>query len=157
MISNSALTIKWLRPDIEDERWEFFNHPDKQMWYRSHGVTWEQLVCSFEQGTFVPYPRNDKIDEIQVSLSYHRYKDYQTYLAKAKRGYRKNYSRMEDGLQSAGHLDLKAPVILTAGRDGLLFSGYRRLCLAWNYGMIPYVWRVDVAGNHGESGKKSAT
>jgi len=144
MISPSTLTIDWLKPDIEEERWEFFNHPAKQEWYRSHAVTWEQIVSRFECGALVSYPRAATIGEIPVALSYHRYDEYQTYLARAKRGYRKNYSRMEDAVQSAGSLALKAPIILRSGGEGVLFSGYRRLCLGWNYGMIPYVWLVPL-------------
>ena len=144
MISPSNLSITWLQPDIEEERWEFFNHPAKQEWYLTHGTTWQQIISRFEYGSLVPYPRADKIGEIPVALSYHRYDQYQTFLARAKRGYRKNYSRMEDALQGAGSLDLKAPIILCSGGEGLLFSGYRRLCLGWNYGMVPYVWLVPL-------------
>jgi hypothetical protein len=142
MISPSTLTVTWLKPDIEEERWEFFNHPAKQEWYRSHVVTWEQIVSRFDGGALVSYPRADTIGGIPVALSYHSYDEYLVYLARAKRGYRKNYSRMEDALQSAGSLALKAPIILCSGGEGLLFSGYRRLCLGWNYGMTPYVWLV---------------
>lgn len=144
MISTSTLSITWLQPDLEEERWEFFNHPAKQEWYRSHAVTWEQLFSRFDSGELVSYPRSATIGEIPVALSYHRYDQYQTYLARAKRGYRKNYSRMEDALQSAGSLVLKAPIILCSSREGILFSGYRRLCLGWNYGMVPYVWLVQL-------------
>ena len=144
MISDSKLSISWLKPDIEEERWEFFNHPAKQEWYRSHEVTWEILERRFESGALVSYPRSASIGDIPVALSYHSYDEYQTYLARAKRGYRKNYSRMEDALQSAGTLVLKAPIILCSGGEGLLFSGYRRLCLGWNYGMVPYVWLVPL-------------
>jgi hypothetical protein len=144
MNSQSNLRITWLRPDLEEERWEFFNHPAKQEWYRSHAVTWEQITVCFAGGTLVPYPRAAAIGEVPVALSYHSYGEYQTYLARAKRGYRKNYSRMEDALQSVGSLDLTAPIILCSGGEGLLFSGYRRLCLAWNYGMVPYVWLVRI-------------
>lgn len=142
MLTRSALTITWLQPDIEEERWEFFSHPAKQEWYRSHSVTWERIVSRFDGGSLVSYPRGATIGEIPVALSYHSYDDYQTYLARAKRGYRKNYSRMEDALQSAGSLALKAPIILCSSEEGLLFSGYRRLCLGWNYGTVPYVWLV---------------
>ncbi len=144
MISSSALSITWLQPDLEAERWEFYSHPAKQEWYRSHAVSWEQIVSSFEDGALVAWPRVATIGTIPVALSYHSYEEYQTYLARAKRGYRKNYSRMEDALQSNGSLDLKAPIILCSGGEGLLFSGYRRLCLGWNYGMVPYVWLVDL-------------
>lgn len=144
MISSSNLTITWLKPDIEMERWEFFNHPAKQEWYRSHAVTWERIVCCFELGSPIPYPRGAAIGEIPIALSYHSYDDYQTFLARAKRGYRINYSKMEDDLQRTGSLELKAPIILCSGGEGLLFSGYRRLCLGWNYGMVPYVWQVQL-------------
>jgi hypothetical protein len=53
---------------------------------------------------------------------------------------------MADDLHSVGTLALKAPIILISNGEGLLFSGYRRLCLAWNYGMIPYVWLVETTG-----------
>ncbi len=144
MNSPSTLTISWLKPDIEEECWEFFSHPAKQEWYRIHEVSWELITSRFDCGALVPYPRSDSIGDIPVALSYHRYEEYQTYLARAKRGYRKNYSRMEDALQSAGTLSLKAPILLTSGGEGLLFSGYRRLCLGWNYGMTPYVWLVSL-------------
>jgi hypothetical protein len=144
MISTSALSITWLQPDLEEERWEYFNHPAKQEWYRTHDVSWEQIVSEFARGELVAYPRAASIGDIPIALSYHRYDDYQTYLARAKRGYRKNYSRMEDALQCDGSLSLKAPIILTCVGEGLLFSGYRRLCLGWNYGMIPYVWLVPL-------------
>jgi hypothetical protein len=133
-----------LKPDIEEERWEFFNHPAKQEWYRFHAVTWEQIASCFDSGTLVVYPRSATIGKIPVALSYHSYVDYQTFLARAKRGYRKNYSRMEDALQSTGSLAFKAPIVLCSGGEGLLFSGYRRLCLGWNYGMAPYVWFVPL-------------
>ncbi len=144
MISTSSLSITWLQPDIEEERWEFFNHPAKQEWYRSHAVTWEQIVTCFGSGMLVTYPRAATIGTVPVALSYHRYDEYQTYLARAKRGYRKNYSRMEDALQSTGSLSLKAPIILCSNGEGVLFSGYRRLCLGWNYGMLPSVWLVQL-------------
>lgn len=144
MKSRSTLTITWLQPDIEEERWEFFNHPAKQEWYHTHAVTWEQLVFRFDEGMLVPYPRSPAIGEIPVALSYSSFDEYQTFLAKAKRGYRKNYSRMEDALQQDGTLTLKAPIVLCSGGEGLLFSGYRRLCLGWNYGMVPSVWMIDL-------------
>ena len=100
MISPSNLSITWLQPDIEEERWEFFNHPAKQDWYSSHAVTWEQILSGFDDGALVPYPRAATLGEMPVALSYHSYEEYQTYLARAKRGYRKNYSRLEDALQS---------------------------------------------------------
>jgi hypothetical protein len=142
MISKSTLSITWQKPDIEEERWEFFNHPAKQEWYSCHDVTWEQILSCFDGGSLVPYPRAATLGDIPVALSYHSYEQYQTYLAKAKRGYRKNYSRMEDGLQADGALTLPAPIVLAHSGEGMLFSGYRRLCLGWNYGMVPYVWLV---------------
>jgi hypothetical protein len=142
MVSSSTLTIKWLKPEIEEERWEYFNHPAKQEWYNSNSVSWESIVSGFDSGDLVPYPRASALGNMPVALSYHSYEDYQMFLARAKRGYRKNYSRMEDVLQSAGTLTLKAPIILCSDGEGLLFSGYRRLCLAWNYGMVPYIWLV---------------
>ncbi|MFZ4859728.1 MAG: hypothetical protein ACOYL3_25435 [Desulfuromonadaceae bacterium] len=144
MISPSKLHISWLKPDIEEERWEFFNHPAKQDWYSYHAVTWQHIVSHFDSGILVPYPRAASLGDIPVALSYHSYEEYQRYLCRAKRGYRQNYSKMEDALQSAGSLDLKAPIILSTGGEGVLFSGYRRLCLGWNYGMVPYVWFVDL-------------
>ena len=144
MVSHSTLTITWMKPDIEEERWEFFSHPAKQEWYRSHAVTWEQVVSGFDGGSLVSWPRSASIGVVPVALAYHHYNDYQINLARAKRGYRKNYSRMEDSLQSDGSLILKAPIILSSGGEGVLFSGYRRLCLGWNYGMIPYVWLVPL-------------
>jgi hypothetical protein len=144
MVSHSTLTITWMKPDIEEERWEFFSHPAKQEWYRSHAVTWEQIVSGFDSGSLVSWPRSGSIGGVPVALAYHRYDDYQINLARAKRGYRKNYSRMEDSLQSDGSLIIKAPIILSSGGEGVLFSGYRRLCLGWNYGMIPYVWLVQL-------------
>ncbi len=147
MISDSSLTISWLPPDLEEERWEFFNHPAKQEWYRQHNVSWEQIILHFGAGKLAPYSRSERIGEIRISSSYHSYEDYQIYLARAKRGYRRNYSRMENELQSKGCLVLKAPIVLSSEDDGLLFSGYRRLCLAWNYGMTPYVWLVKMSEN----------
>ncbi len=144
MISPSALTITWIQPELEEERWEFFNHPAKQEWYRFYAVTWEKIETGFLGGSLVGWPRAATIGEIPVAHSYHRYEDYQTFLARAKRGYRKNYSRMEDALQSTGSLTLTAPIVLCSNGEGLLFSGYRRLCLGWNYGMVPYVWLVQL-------------
>ena len=144
MISRSNLSITWLKPDIEEERWEFFNHPAKQEWYQSHAVSWELILSRFDSGSLVPYPRAAMLGDISVALSYHSYTEYQAHLAKARRGYRINYPRMEVALQSAGSLDLKAPIILCSGEEGLLFSGYRRLCLGWNYGMVPYVWLIRI-------------
>ncbi|KAA0891800.1 hypothetical protein [Oryzomonas rubra] len=144
MFSASGHTIRWLKPDIGEEEWEFLNHPDKQGFYRRHDIEWERLVVAFDRGRLEAYPRSDRIVGIVVSGAYHTYDDYATYLAKAKRGYRKSYSAMEDALQRAGTLTLKAPIILCCREEALLFSGYRRLCLAWNYGMVPYVWLVTL-------------
>ena len=110
------------------------------------------LSCGYvETGCFLfcwrhagPVPALGRIGEIPVALSYHSYEEYQVFLARAKRGYRRNYSRLEDALQASGQLILPAPIILTRDGAGLLFSGYRRLCLGWNYGMVPYVWLVTV-------------
>jgi hypothetical protein len=140
--STSSLSIDWTVPQLAGEEWEFFHHPAKQEFYRHHRIDWETLGAAFGDGSLVPYPRGGEIAGIPVALSYHSYDDYARYLAKAKRGYRLNYNRMEDTLQRQGHLTLPAPVILRAGGEALLFSGYRRLCLAWNYGMVPHVWLV---------------
>ena len=140
MRSTSSLTISWVKPDITAEQWEFSNHPDKQGFYLRHGVSWEQILSGFDDGRLVSYPRSGQIDGVTVELSYSSYADYARYLAKAKRGYRRNYSLMEEALQQAGNLTLPAPVILQCNGEALLFSGYRRLCLAWNYGMTPAVW-----------------
>lgn len=144
MISVSSLSMFWQKPDMEEERWEFFNHPDKQVWYKSNAVTWELIASRFDFGKLVPYPRSAFIGGVKVALSYHSYDDYRHFLAKAKRGYRKNYSSMEEVLQNSGSLTLKAPIVLCRNGEGLLFSGYRRLCLGWNYGMVPYVWLVEL-------------
>jgi hypothetical protein len=146
MRSTSSLTITWVKPDISSEEWEFTTHPDKQEFYRRHGILWEQILSGFDTGRLVPYPRSERINGIPVALSYSSYDDYARYLAKAKRGYRRNYSLMEDDLQRLGKLTLPAPVILQCGGEAMLFSGYRRLCLAWNYGMIPCTWLLTVEG-----------
>jgi hypothetical protein len=146
MRSSSSLAIEWLKPDISIEMWEFTHHPAKQDFYRRHSISWENIVESHECGRLSPYPRADRIDGIPVELSYSRYDDYTRYLAKAKRGYRRSYSLMEEALQRLGTLTLAAPVVLQCGDQALLFSGYRRLCLAWNYGMVPWVWLLPVAG-----------
>ncbi len=144
MISTSALEIQWVKPAIAEEQWEFFMHPAKQEYYSCHGIQWEQILIAFDCGKLVPYPRSDRIGDLSVAMSYDTYDDYSRYLAKSKRGYRKNYVKMEEQLQRNGTLTLKAPIILKSGQDGLLFSGYRRLCLAWNYGMVPYAWLVTL-------------
>jgi hypothetical protein len=144
MRSTSSLTITWFKPDILCEEWEFSSHPAKQGFYRRHGIRWQRILSSFDAGQLTPYPRSERINGIPVALSYSSYDDYARYLAKAKRGYRRNYSLMEDALQQLGTLALPAPIILQCGGEALLFSGYRRLCLAWNYGMAPCVWLLPI-------------
>jgi len=144
VLSGSKHTIEWIKPAITEEQWEFFHHPDKQDYYRRHGVEWDRLLAVFDEGELVPYPRANCISGTPVALSYDAYDDYARYLAKAKRGYRRNYSKMEEELQRYGNLTLKAPIILHRPEQALLFSGYRRLCLAWNYGIVPFVWLVPV-------------
>jgi len=146
MRSTSSLTITWVKPDIAAEEWEFAGHPDKQGFYLRHGIDWEQILSAFDDGRLEPYPRSERINGIPVALSYSSYDDYARYLARAKRGYRRNYSLMEDALQRQGTLALPAPIILQCGGESLLFSGYRRLCLAWNYGMAPCVWLLPLRG-----------
>jgi hypothetical protein len=144
-VSTSSLRIEWLRPELAGEEWEFHHHPAKQSFYQKHGIDWEKVVAEFSAGRLVPYPRSGEIDGIPVLLSHHTYEEYARYLAKAKRGYRLNYNRMENALQREGKLVLPAPIILHSDGEALLFSGYRRLCLAWNYGMVPYVWLVTLS------------
>lgn len=144
--SPSSLAIEWTQPDLAGEEWEFFQHPAKQAFYQRHAITWERLAGSFSSGRLTGYPRSGEITGIPVFLSHHTYEEYARYLAKAKRGYRLNYSKMENCLQREGRLTLPAPIIIEANGEALLFSGYRRLCLAWNYGMAPYVWLVNVGG-----------
>lgn len=144
MLSRSTLTINWEKPDLHGEEWEFSRHPAKQGFYQRHGISWERLLDAFDRGGMVPYPRSGDLHGVPVGLSYATYDDYTVYLARAKRGYRKNYSRMEEMLQRAGNLTLPAPIILFSADEALLFSGYRRLCLAWNYGMVPHVWQVTL-------------
>ena len=146
MHSPSSLSITWIKPDVAAEKWEFSHHPDKQAFYLRHCISWEQILAEANAGRLVPYPRSERINGMPVALSYSSYDDYSRYLAKAKRGYRRNYSLMEDDLQRSGTLTLPAPIILQCGDDALLFSGYRRLCLAWNYGMAPCVWLLPVNG-----------
>jgi hypothetical protein len=146
MHSSSNLTIDWVKPDIAAEQWEFAGHPDKQGFYQRHGIGWEQILSGFDAGRLAPYPRSEQINGVAVALSYSSYDDYARYLAKAKRGYRRNYSLMEEALQRLGALTLPAPIVLQCGGEALLFSGYRRLCLAWNYGMAPCVWLLPVKG-----------
>ena len=142
--SNSTLSIEWTKPELAGEEWEFFHHPAKQPFYLQHALNWEQLAASFDFGKLVSYPRSSEIVGIPVLLSHHSYEEYARYLAKAKRGYRLNYNKMEDALQRSGSLVLPAPIIIESKGEALLFSGYRRLCLAWNYGMIPFVWLVNI-------------
>jgi hypothetical protein len=149
MRSTSNLTIDWVKPDIATERWEFSHHPDKQGFYLRHTIGWDQILSGFDAGRLVAYPRSDRIDGVPVELSYSSYDDYARYLAKAKRGYRRNYSLMEEALQRLGTLTLPAPIVLQCGGEALLFSGYRRLCLAWNYGMAPCVWLLPVTPHPG--------
>jgi hypothetical protein len=144
MRSTSNLTIEWVKPDIAAERWEFTHHPEKQGFYLRHDIGWDQILAGLDAGRLVAYPRSELINGVPVALSYSSYDDYARYLAKAKRGYRRNYSLMEEALQRRGTLTLPAPIILQCGDEALLFSGYRRLCLAWNYGMVPFVWLLLV-------------
>jgi hypothetical protein len=152
MRSSSSLTITWIKPELSCEEWEFTTHPAKQEFYLRHGISWEQILTGFDAGRLTPYPRSERIGDIPVALSYSSYDDYARYLAKAKRGYRRNYSMMEDALQRQGTLILPAPIILQCGGEALLFAGYRRLCLAWNYGMAPRVWLLPI----GEGGSACA-
>ena len=144
MRSTSALAIDWVQPELFSEEWEFFQHPAKQPFYQKHGITWEVLVAAFPAGRLAPYPRGGDIGGVPVALSYHTFEEYRRYLAKARRGYRLNYNKLEEALQRAGELRLPAAIVLQAGNEALLFSGYRRLCLAWNYGMVPFVWLVPL-------------
>ena len=144
-VSTSSLKIEWIRPELGGEEWEFHHHPAKQSFYLKHEIDWERIVAGLAGGRLVPYPRGGEIDGIPVLLSHHTYEDYARYLAKAKRGYRLNYNKMETALQREGKLVLPAPIILKTKGEALLFSGYRRLCLAWNYGMTPYVWLVTIS------------
>lgn len=143
--STSSLVIEWTLPELAGEEWEFFHHPAKQPFYLQHGIDWDKIAAGHAAGRFVPYPRSGEIEGIAVRLSHHSYEDYGRYLAKAKRGYRLNYNRMEDALQRDGRLSLPAPIVIESAGEALLFSGYRRLCLAWNYGMVPYVWLVSIS------------
>jgi hypothetical protein len=142
--SVSTLAINWQPPELVGEEWEFFQHPAKQSFYEQHGITWEAIVAAFGKGQLVAYPRSSEICGLPVRLAYHEYDDYRRYLAKAKRGYRLNYNKMEEALQREQQLTLPAAIVLKTAGEALLFSGYRRLCLAWNYGMVPFVWLVDV-------------
>ena len=141
--STAHLAIDWFVPPLELESWEFFHHPAKQPFYQRHGLNWERLLQANERGRLVPYPRGPKLGEIQVLLSYSSYDDYLNYIVRAKRGYRNGYVQLERALQQEGTLQLPAATVLVAGGEALLFAGYRRLCLAWNLGMIPLVWRLD--------------
>ncbi len=145
MRSTATLAIEWVQPELAGEEWEFFHHPAKQEFYLRHGLDWVGLRAAFERGRLEPYPRSDRLVGMPVTLAYHLYDDYARWLARAKRGYRKNYSMMEEALQRNGELTLPAPIVLCGNGEALLFAGYRRLCLAWNYGMIPWVWLVTCA------------
>ena len=129
---------------MDDEQWEFFNHPGKQDFYAQHGITWDRMRAADAHGELTPYPRSATIRGMPVAMSYAAYADYEFYLAKAKRGYRQNYAKMERSLQLQGSLVLPAPIVVAAHDEALLFSGYRRLCLAWNYGMVPLVWLITI-------------
>jgi hypothetical protein len=144
MRSVATVAIDWIRPELDSEEWEYSRHPVKQPFYRQHAITWEAVVAAFPAGRLVPYPRGGELDGVPVDLAYHTYDDYSRYLAKAKRGYRLNYNRLEEALQRAVELTLPAAIVLQKDNEALLFSGYRRLCLAWNYGMTPYVWLVTL-------------
>ena len=144
MRSVSTLAINWQQPELVGEEWEFFQHPAKQPFYEQHDITWEGILTAFGSGQLVAFPRSAAICGVPVRLAYHTYKDYCRYLAKAKRGYRINYNKMEEALQREQELTMPAAIVLQANGEALLFSGYRRLCLAWNYGMVPFVWLVDV-------------
>src|SRR5689334_21997253 len=126
MLSTSAHEILWTKPDLMEEQWEFTHHPEKQDFYQRHAIGWDQILSAFDQGHLEYYPRSGFLGDIPVALSYHLYEDYAKYLAKAKRGYRLNYSKMEDELHRLGALTLPAPIILQSAREALLFSGYRR-------------------------------
>jgi hypothetical protein len=144
MRSHSTLTITWLSPDLAAEAWEFTHHPAKQPFYQRHALCWNALLAASSGGALIPWPRSPHLEGVLVDQGYTDYADYQKYLARAKRGYRLNYSRLEEALQRDGSLQLPAPIVLLCGGEALLFSGYRRLCLAWNYGMTPHVWRVSI-------------
>lgn len=150
--STSSLVIEWIQPDLACEEWEFFHHHAKQPFYLKHGIDWEKIAAGFAAGRLTPYPRSNEIAGIPVLLSHHTYEEYARYLAKAKRGYRLNYNRMENALQESGRLTLPAPIIIEADGEALLFSGYRRLCLAWNYGMVPYAWLISRKSMAGQEG-----
>ena len=155
MLSTSCLTIRWAKPAIDEEQWEFFRHPDKQDYYLRHGIGWAELLSAWEEGVLEPYPRLDRFLGLPVSRSYYSYDDYLRYLARAKRGYRRNYAKMEEQLQQEGALTLPAPIVICCDGEALLFSGYRRLCLAWNYGMIPYVWSATLRARPSADAEKN--
>ncbi|HEY5975950.1 MAG TPA: hypothetical protein VIU41_14540 [Geobacteraceae bacterium] len=152
LVSRSSLSITWVPPDLAEEEWEFFHHPAKQEFFQRHGIDWPGLQAAFAEGRLVPYPRGEILAGVPVRLAYAGYDDYSRYLAKAKRGYRLNYNRLEEALQRAGTLVVKAPIVLGCEGEALLFAGYRRLCLAWNYGMAPGVWLVPLAGGGDQHG-----
>lgn len=149
LTTTSSLTITWVPPDLAEEEWEFFHHPVKQEFYLRHGIDWQRLSTAFARGRLVPYPRGEILAGMPVRLAYAAYDDYARYLARAKRGYRLNYNRLEEALQRAGTLVVKAPIVLACADEALLFAGYRRLCLAWNYGMVPAVWLVPLTDESG--------
>lgn len=142
-ISSSGLTIRWTVPPLEDERREF-SHPAKQDFFQRYGIAWSEIEESFPGGVLVDYPRGPFIAGIPVSQSYSGYDEYLEFVARAKRSYRSNYVALERDLERQGMLTLPAPVILVHSGEGLLFSGYRRLCLAWNHAMVPAVWLVPL-------------
>jgi len=144
MRSTSRLAVDWVKPELEDERWEFFHHPAKQPYYLRHALSWESIRDASASGTLTPWPRGPFLETLPISLAYPDYEDYSTYLARSRRNYRMSYTRMETALQREGHLTLPAPIVLSCNGEGLLFSGWRRLCLAWNYGMVPYAWLVTL-------------
>lgn len=142
-LSTSCLTILWRPPLIDEERWEFFHHPAKQSYYQRHAVTWEALSAAAPHGVLTPWPRGPVVAGLPVALAYADHDDYLTYLVQAPRNYRLGYRRLETALQRDGRLTLPAPIVLACDSEALLFSGWRRLCLAWNHGMIPSVWLIN--------------
>lgn len=142
--STSTLTISWRPPVMAEERWEFCHHPDKQPFYQRHALDWERLLSVAGDGRLTAWPRGPLLGALPVALAYSSYDDYLTYLVQAPRNYRLGYRRMEQALQRDGHLTLPAPIVLACDGEALLFAGWRRLCLAWNHGLTPFVWLVDI-------------